>query len=565
MVKLEQNYRSTSAILNCANEVIQNNIGRKDKRLWTNKGEGRKVRFCMFEDGYEEAGSVVGDIMQRVSRGEISYNQCAILYRTNAQSRSFEEKCIAYSVPYKIVGGINFYQRQEIKDMLAYLKTIDNGRDDLSVKRIINVPRRGIGQTTVDKVSKYAEEQGISFFQALTKCRDISGISGAAANKLNSFVQQIYVLRTQSEYMDLPEFLNTLLESTGYEQELENLEAEKAEQKHENIQEMISKAQDFQDASENPSLTSFLEEIALVADVDSLEEDADYVTLMTLHGAKGLEFPYVFLVGMEDGLFPSYRSLFSEDPTDVEEERRLCYVGITRAMEELVLTAAKMRTIRGEMQYNKMSRFVEEIPPHLLERKSAGTQSGSHISATSKFVGNYNVTKGNTYENNYNGKSYNGKSYNGNSYNENSYSSDSYNGKSYGSTQGFGSGNGFGSGAANGKAVARSVDALRNLPNTNKGVSGLIQVTDTTVKHTKTVPTKSTATGVSYTQTSITQNPVKTSDLGYTIGDTVRHIKFGIGTVLNIEDSKRDYEVTVDFERFGQKRMFATFAKLKKV
>lgn len=547
VVKLEQNYRSTSAILNCANEVIKNNVGRKDKRLWTDRGQGRKVRFRMFENGYDEAGAVIGEIVQRVNRGEYDYNQCAILYRTNAQSRSFEEKCIAYNVPYKIIGGINFYQRQEIKDILAYLKTIDNGLDDVAVKRIINVPKRGIGQTTIERVSLFAEEQGISFFQALTKSSEINGISGATAKKLTSFVQQIYILRTQSEYMEIPEFLDTLIESTGYEQELENLEEEKAQQKHENIEEMISKARDFQNSHDNSDLSSFLEEVALVADIDSLEDDADYVTLMTLHGAKGLEFPTVFLVGMEDGLFPSYRSLYSEDQTDVEEERRLCYVGITRAMDDLVLTAARMRTIRGEIQYNKVSRFIEEIPNILLDRKDAVMKNNSFV---------------NTYSNFYKGNILNNSTYDRTSpYKESSYS------KTFdenGSRTGYRNSNivyGFGSSTSN-SGVVRGVDALKGLPNTTRGMSGLMQENDIRRKvgYNSTYNNEKEVVG----KLKQTEN-IESSTLGYEVGDSVRHIKFGVGKVLSIETNKRDYEVTVEFERFGEKKMFATFARLKKI
>ncbi len=495
IVKLEQNYRSTTNILECANEVIQNNAGRKEKRLWTDRGEGKKVRLCLYDNGYEEAESVITEISRKVANQGRSYRQYAVLYRTNAQSRSFEEKCIAYGVPYKIVGGIHFYQRQEIKDILAYLKTIDNGRDDLSVRRIINVPRRGIGQTTVDRASLYAQEKGISFFQAISHSSEIPGLSSAAAAKLKSFVDQIYILRTQSEYMELPEFLNTLLESTGYEQELERLEPEKAQQKRENIEEMISKARDFQEEQEQPNLSSFLEEVALVADIDSLDENADFITLMTLHGAKGLEFPYVYLTGLEDGIFPGYRALFGEDPGDLEEERRLCYVGITRAMDELVLTSARMRTIRGEVQYNKLSRFVKEIPDFLLEENDASSFGKRRDGSPRKI--SFETEKPQQME-------------------------------------------------------QKGLDALKYLPNTSRGfekmaASGLIQVTEIT-------GTKATV-----------LSPKKEGELGYTVGDRVRHIRFGNGTVLELEKGKRDYEVTVEFERFGKKRMFAQFAKLKKL
>ncbi len=365
VIKLEQNYRSTQKILDAANGVISHNSARKDKSLWTENAEGSAIDFRQLDTAYEEADYIVKDIEGKVGSGKCSYGDCAVLYRTNAQSRLLEERLVVANMPYRIVGGVNFYARKEIKDLLAYLKTIDNGSDDLSVRRIINIPKRGVGATTIGRVQAYAQEQGISFYSALRQVEGIQSIR-KAGGKIKLFVNFIQVMRSKLEYLSVSEVIQEILDETGYVKELEAENTDEARARIENIDELISKASAYDETAENPSLSGFLEEVALVADIDSLQEGSDYVVLMTLHSAKGLEFPNVYLAGMEDGLFPSYMNVISDDLSDLEEERRLCYVGITRAMENLSITCAKQRMVRGEMQYHTVSRFVDEIPKHLL-------------------------------------------------------------------------------------------------------------------------------------------------------------------------------------------------------
>ena len=353
VIKLEQNYRSTGNILNAANSVIANNRGRKEKSLWTENGEGELIRLRQFDTAFDEADFIGEDIKSAVRQGG-SYNDSAVLYRTNAQSRLLEEKFIAMNIPYKIVGGVNFYARREIKDLLAYLKTIDNGRDDVAVRRIINVPKRGIGLTTINRIQESATERGIGFYEALLAPGLIAGV-GRSATKLDSFAALIEYFKTLAEEMNITDLLQEVIEKTGYIESLENEDKEEAKTRKENIDELISKAATYeescQDKDEKATLSGFLEEVALVADIDSLDEDQEYVVLMTLHSAKGLEFPRVYLAGMEDGLFPGYMSINAGDREELEEERRLCYVGITRAEQELTLTSARKRMVHGETQY----------------------------------------------------------------------------------------------------------------------------------------------------------------------------------------------------------------------
>lgn len=378
VIKLEQNYRSTSSILEAANEVIANNLGRKEKKLWTANEKGSPVTYTQYETDYEEANRITSSIAEKIAANPaLSYRDFAILYRTNAQSRVFEEKLILKSIPYKIIGSINFYQRKEIKDILAYLKTIDNGLDSIAVKRIINVPKRGIGLATLDRVDAYAERNAISFYDALRHAEHIDGI-GRAASKVISFVSLIESLKSNLSRPDysLKDLVNELLEATGYIQEIQDTEEEDtAADRIANIDELINKLTLYEENAdvEEASLSGFLEEVALVADVDNLTEDANHVVLMTLHSAKGLEFPYVYLCGMEEGVFPSYMSISAENPDlEIEEERRLCYVGITRAMTELHLSSARARMLRGETQYNRTSRFINEIPRYLLNICGSG-------------------------------------------------------------------------------------------------------------------------------------------------------------------------------------------------
>ena len=460
VVKLEQNYRSTKTILDAANHVIRNNLERKNKTLWTANDGGAPIIFQNFMTAYEEAEYIAEDLAKRVAAGDGNYSDCAILYRTNAQSRLLEEKFLLANIPYRIIGGVNFYARKEIKDLLSYLKTVDNARDDLAVRRIINVPRRGIGAATLAKVQDFAVENEISFYNALRAAEEIPAL-GRSVAKLKPFVTLIQTLRAQQEYFSVAELLKEVIDRTDYVKELEDENTEESRARIENIDELISKAASYDEEAENPTLSGFLEEVALVADIDNLEENNDRVVLMTLHSAKGLEFPNVYLAGMEEGIFPSYMTIVSEDPTDLEEERRLCYVGITRAMRQLTITSARSRMIRGETQYNKVSRFIQEIPRELV-------QVGSMIKPK-----------------------------------------------------------------------------VQELP-----------------KQTAYIQAKQAFQAKAFEpkQYKVT----KADKLEYGVGDRVKHIKFGAGTVENIVEGGKDYEVTVNFDRAGVKKMFAAFAKLKR-
>ena len=477
VIKLEQNYRSTQNILNAANAVIQNNRGRKDKTLWTDNGDGEKVHLRQFDTAYDEAEFVADDIRKNIENGG-TYQDYAILYRTNAQSRMFEEKFVACNIPYKIVGGVNFYARREIKDLLCYLKTIDNGRDDLAVRRIINVPKRGIGLTTITRIQESAAAREIGFYEALLGLDLIPGVA-RAASKLDSFVALIEYFKRRSDEVSITDLMNEIIEKTEYIENLEAEDKEDAQARIENIEELVSKiaAYEEQCAAEQvkPSLSQFLEEVALVADIDSLEENPDYVVLMTLHSAKGLEFPHVYLVGMEDGLFPSYMTITSDNDEDLEEERRLCYVGITRAEQELTMTCARKRMTRGETHYNRMSRFLQEIPKELMENGSLPFDKEMQKEREQELI------------------------------RQNAYT--------------------------------QAKQAFRQKPFQNYGIQ----------KGAK-------AFAVS-----------KEKGLDYQVGDRVRHIKFGEGTVKGILEGGRDFEVTVEFDTAGVKKMFATFAKLKKI
>ncbi|MFR3005843.1 MAG: DNA helicase PcrA [Blautia faecis] len=469
VIRLEQNYRSTRNILNAANQVIANNTERKAKTLWTENEEGSKVHFRQFLNAYEEAEYVAGEIGKLKRNGLGNYRDCAILYRTNAQSRIFEEKFIAANIPYKLVGGVNFYARKEIKDLLCYLKTINNARDDLAVQRIINVPKRGIGATTLGRVQDYADNMGISLYEALRVAEEVPSI-GRSLSKIDGFVTFIQMLKSKADVMTVEEILQEVIDSTGYVAELEAEDTEESRARIENIDELISKTVAYQEAMEEQNqpatLSGFLEEVALVADIDTVDPDQDYVLLMTLHSAKGLEFPKVFMVGMEDGIFPSHMTISYGDDGEMEEERRLCYVGITRAMKDLTLTCAQQRMIRGETQYNRVSRFVREIPREL-------------------------------------------------------------------------------------------VDLGHTIQEKKPKVEELIP---TPAKYSK---MKEILQGRNYKPREF--KVTKANSLDYEVGDTVRHIKFGVGIVKEIVEGGRDYEVTVEFDKVGVKKMFASFAKLKKI
>lgn len=472
VIKLEQNYRSTQNILSAANDVIRNNTKRKDKSLWSDKGDGSRLIINECENAIEEAVGIVEDIKKRHTAEKRDYRDFAILYRTNAQARILEERFVTANIPYRVYGGVNFYQRREIKDILAYLKTVDNGKDDLAVMRIINVPKRGIGAATISKVQEFEVSSNMGFLDVLEIADQIPELARASA-KIMSFVEYIAVLRAKAQTMGIAEFIQEVMERCDYDSVIEDISEtdDEAEDRRNNLEELISKAKTYEETVSDATLSGFLEEVALVADIDNLDPTADRVSLMTLHAAKGLEFPVVYMTGMEEGLFPSAMSITADDPTAVEEERRLCYVGITRAKEALSLSYAKNRMINGERRFNVKSRFIKEISPLLVnvnEKASPFGQSG--------------ITKDTLP---------------------------------------------WDGGAAQKKPSFRqTVQASKN--------------------------------------TYMAAMPKPSGTLDYKEGDTVRHLKFGRGTVLSIVSGGRDYEVTVDFEEHGIKKMFASFAKLQK-
>ena len=492
VIKLEQNYRSTQNILDAANAVISNNIGRKDKSLWTEKDGGAKVHYRPFDNAFEEAEFVAYDIASKVRNGQCGYGDCAILYRTNAQSRLLEERFVLAGLPYNVIGGTNFYARQEIKDVLAYLKTIDNGRDDLAVKRILNVPKRGIGAASISKVQEYAEMKEISFYDALREGDQISSL-GKAYTKIEPFVSMIQTFRAKAEYYGIEDMVRDVVEIVGYKDYLRSLneDDEKTQERIDNVEELFSKAVAYEQTHDEPTLSEFLEEIALVSDVDSMEDKNDRIRLMTLHSAKGLEFPYVYLTGMEDGLFPSYMSITADDKTEIEEERRLAYVGITRAMEELTLTYAQARMIRGETQYNAVSRFVREIPEYLLDNRIPAKKRWGEETRREEAIRQVEEMMD-----------------------------------------------------FRPKAVLKpKVTAQPVKPFIAQGIGELNRVAG--IKRGSDLE--------------------KDTVLDYGVGDRVRHMKYGEGTVLNLSREPRDYKVTVNFDNAGQKIMYASFAKLKRV
>ena len=470
VIRLEQNYRSTQNVLDAANAVIRNNTGRKEKTLWTDHGNGNRIHFRQFDNAYEEAEFVAVDIAVKKRNGIADYGDCAVLFRTNAQARLLEERFVVEGIPYNVVGGVNFYARKEIKDLLAYLKTIDNGRDDLAVKRIINIPKRGIGAATIVKVQDYADLHEISFYEALCQADEVTGLTSKTAEKLKPFVNLINVFRSKVDFYGIKELLEDVIETTGYVKELEASDEEDAEARIENIDELISKAAAFEETHDQPTLGEFLEEVALVADIDNVEEGNNRVLLMTIHSAKGLEFSHVYMTGMEDGIFPSYMTIVSDDPDEIEEERRLAYVGITRAKEDLTLCYAKMRMVRGETQMNAVSRFVREIPTELMDNKPQAPKTKPIAVAAPKRTAAENKP--------------------------------------------YIAGGGLGSLAAAG--ITKGAGAVTG------------------------------------------------GKPDYDIGDRVVHVKYGEGTVTDLEPGPRDYKVTVDFDEAGQKIMYAAFAKLQK-
>ena len=463
VIRLEQNYRSTQNILNAANGVIANNKGRKEKKLWTENQKGELVHFKQYDTEYDEADGVVSRINFLAMRG-VQYKDMAILYRTNAQSRIFEDKLKQKNIPYAIVRGISFYDRKEIKDLMSYLKVVDSGMDDLSVKRIINVPKRGIGQTTINRLQEFAILNQMSFLDAVFNADEIPEVTRALA-KLHKFADMIEEFREYASEHEISELLEHILDVTQYRAELEAEGTDESISRLEDIEELFNDIAYYEEEEENPNLRDFLAEkdmYTLNAGIDNLEDENNKVLLMTLHNAKGLEFNNVFLGGMEEGVFPGFGAMMSGDESEIEEERRLCYVGITRAKERLFLSAAKRRMLRGQTQYNRRSRFIDEIPGQYLD--------------TEQRVSEQRVVKNTERPAKYQYGAKAGKPYN---------------------------------------------------------------LSDFKVK------------------------PV--GELDYQVGDRVKHIKFGVGTVQEITKGGRDFEVAVEFDRVGRKKMFASFAKLKKV
>lgn len=517
VVKLEQNYRSVQNILSAANSVIRNNSSRKEKALWSKMDEGELIHYREFDNGFEEAEFIAYEIKKSVRNGESDYGENAVLYRTNAQSRSFEERMVKENVPYRIVGGVNFYSRREIKDLLAYLKTIDNGRDDLSVKRIINIPKRGIGATTIQKVQAAADSHGISFFDALDR-PDLTGFKGTTQDKLTSFVNMILSMRARNEAMGVEKLLDTVLDVTDYINQMDVESEEEAEERIDNIEELRSKVAIYCEENDEPSLAGLLEEIALVADIDSMDENEDRILLMTIHSAKGLEFKNVYLVGMEDGLFPSYMSIQSGD-VEIEEERRLAYVAITRAREKLTITSAKARMNHGETQYNPLSRFVREIPEDLFDNPPRASKKRSFYDDEDDF-------------------------------------------------QGFTGFSGFSrkdrveevkpAGGYNG--FKRNPDTIDKPGFSYTRVSGLV------IPKKNDDPRKKESYSIGSLPGVMKGADLKTdASSDYGVGDRVSHVKFGEGTVIKIEPADKDKKVSVQFDTAGMRVMYASFARLTKV
>ena len=533
VVKLEQNYRSTQQILDAANSVIRNNYGRKDKALWTDEKDGEKVRLLQFDTGYSEAEFIASDIARRRKKGELRYDETAVLYRTNAQSRALEDQFVKEGIPYDIVGGTNFYSRREVKDLLCYLKTIDNGRDDVAVRRIINVPKRGIGATTIENVQSYADERQISFFDALCEADQIMTVS-RAAGKLKDFVTMIRAFRAKQKIYSIEELLKDVIDVTGYMEYLKTLDDDDNSGDNDragNVDELISKAVSYEedDEVESPTLSGFLEEVALVADIDRIGDDNEKVLLMTLHSAKGLEFENVYLAGMEEGLFPSYMTLQNEDadPEGIEEERRLAYVGITRAKKHLTMTAARCRMVRGETMYSKLSRFVTEIPGNLIssereevyETPSFLFDGGESIDEDE---GSFRVKDIDEDDGGFRVKS---------EYRNKSFSSES---------------SGL---SASYKLKAKPAPKKpRAVPPSKPYIAGAAKTY-----------TKGSLKGLSKGMPTVAKEP------DYTVGDRVYHVKYGEGVVKNLEKGPTDYKVTVEFDSCGQRILYAVFAKLQKL
>ncbi len=561
VIKLEQNYRSTGNVLEAANAVIAHNSNRKPKHLWCDQGEGSKLHFRRFNTGPEEASFIAQDIERRMRQDpRLSYKDFAVLYRTNAQSRLLEERFLLLSIPYDLVGGTNFYERREIRDILSYLKTIDNGVDDLAVRRILNVPKRGIGQTSIDRIQSFADEGGISFYEALKRSADIPSI-GRAKARIDEFTALIEKLRAGtagSGTQSLKDLIDGIVSAIDYEGFLKETYEEDAEDRIANIGELINKAVSYEDniysmsdASETGTglLTGFLEEVALIADIDEVGDSDDKVLLMTLHSAKGLEFRNVYMAGMEEGLFPSQMSIDTPDDEGIEEERRLAYVGITRAREDLTLTYALSRMVHGEVRYSPVSRFLLEIPEDLLDESIRVTGGGYADEEPRR--GSRESRAYSEWDDDY---SFGGGSRYGGSGSRGGYGGYGSRDSSYGSS--------YGNDEAPAQPARRDsrLKAIYVKPHTAEDKKPFIARSSSAgFAGTAGRSGKGSAGAISKGQPAPKQLP------DYGPGDRVSHIKFGTGTVISVEENPRDYKVTVNFDEAGQKVMYAAFARLEKI
>ena len=507
VVKLEQNYRSTQNVLDAANAVIRNNTGRKAKSLWTDRGEGTKIHLREFTTARDEAAFVADDIAEKCrSDRHLSYGDFAVLYRTNAQARALEERFVLTGIPYNVVGGTNFYDRREIRDMIAYLKTVENGQDEIAVRRVLNVPKRGIGLTTIGRLADYAVARDITFFEAMERCRNITSM-GRATAKIESFVSLILQLREFKESHGLADLLREIIDKTDYNNYLLSSDDEDGEDRISNTDELISKIADYEETAEEPTLSGFLEEVALVSDLDNAEDGSEKVLLMTLHSAKGLEFPHVYLTGLEDGIFPSYMAINSGDEEAEEEERRLAYVGITRAKDDLTLTYSRSRLLRGEVQYNPPSRFLEEIPEELID---SGDDTAPHFgSRESKF----------------------------------SRSGD-YDGGDFTPIGSYSAGTGFKS--QSGRTARPRLKAVYKKPSTDESKKPYI----------------ARAAGSGKSLASLSKGMPAPSEPDYKVGDRVRHIKYGEGTVKAMELTPKGPEDHVCGFRKAGEMLTDSFRKL---
>ena len=532
LLKLEQNYRSTTVILDAANAVIENNTGRKPKKLWTKNAAGAAITYYNAMDERDEARFVVEQAQMLIRSGKFTYGDMAVLYRTNTQSRVFEEMLIKSGISYSMVGGVKFYDRKEIRDVMAYLKLLYNPYDALSLQRIINVPKRGIGQTTINKLQDYANARGISLFEVITNAAAVPGLSPRFIARLEEMSSLIFDLIAEVDTVPVEQLIDDVMHKTGYLEELQAERTPQSESRAENLQELISVAQDFlKDAGEEKTLARFLEHVALVSDIDDAQLDNDKFTLMTLHSAKGLEFPVVFLAGMEEGLFPHSRSLMDDE--QMEEERRLCYVGITRAKQILYLTGAKTRTIYGRTNYSVPSRFLAEIPEKLVREYHRPSLVSTGYRNTDGYK-NRGYGQGGYSDSGFGGSPQGGRSgYGQSGYNRNSYSYDDEGGPIIGG--------GHGKRTVPDSRVSASLS--ERFKEESKKTSGLFSKI-----HTDFVPEK----------------PADAAT-DFAIGDRVSHKKWGEGTIVSVKNSPDGQEVKVAFAGAGVRSLLTKYAMLKKL